>query len=255
MQDRNFDDLAARFRDRIYDTEKGRWRLTLLKEDLAELAKNDPLQIWDAGCGLAQISLWLAKQGHHLTLCDISATLLDEAKSRFHQANCDGQFHQQPAQSLANALPEFDMVINHAVLEWLADPVAGLEVIAKKVRPEGYLSLMFYNRNAMVYQNVLRGGWRLQSIIDDRYIGKGNRLSPPHPLYPHEVQAKLQAQGFEIIKHTGIRVFSDYLSAESKANSQPAELQQLEAQYCRMPAYRDLGRYVHFLAKKTASPA
>ena len=253
MEDRNFDDLAERFADRIYNTDKGRLRLEILQEDLAGLASGKPLDIWDAGCGLGQISLWLAQQQHRLTLCDISAKLLNTAKQSFKEAGIDADFYQQPAQSLAAELPKFDLVINHAVLEWLAEPMQGLAAIAGQVKPGGYLSLMFYNRNAMVYQNVLRGSWRLQAIIDDRYIGVGNRLSPPNPLFPHVVTAWLRDNGFEIDCHSGIHVFSDYLAAGARAGTDKQQLYELEKQYCRLPAYRDLGRYVHLLTKKSAS--
>lgn len=253
MEDRNFDDLAERFSDRIYNTEKGRLRLAILKEDLAPIAAAKSLNIWDAGCGLGQISLWLAQHGHQLTLCDISEKLLSQARTDFAAAGLPADFHHQAAQQLANELPEFDLVVNHAVLEWLAQPMAGLQIIASKVKAEGYLSLMFYNRNAMVYQNVLRGGWRLPAIINDRYIGAGNRLSPPHPLFPHVVCEWLLENNFNILCHSGIRVFSDYLPASARAETDENDLYQLEKQYCRLPAYRDLGRYVHLLAKKSAS--
>lgn len=253
MEDRNFDDLVERFSDRIYNTEKGRLRLEILKEDLAQIAASQSLNIWDAGCGLGQISMWLAQQGHQLTLCDISEKLLRQARSDFADAGLQADFHHKAAQQLANELPEFDLVINHAVLEWLAEPIAGLQIIASKVKSEGYLSLMFYNRNAMVYQNVLRGGWRLPAIINDRYIGAGNRLSPPHPLFPHLVCEWLESNSFNIICHSGIRVFSDYLPASARAETDVNDLYQLEKQYCRLPAYRDLGRYVHLFAKKSAS--
>ncbi|MDD5580489.1 MAG: hypothetical protein PHY16_14575 [Methylobacter sp.] len=72
-QDRNFDNLIDKFEQRVYDTFKGGWRLKLLKEDLDIFYKaSEPLTVWDAGCGFAQISRWLAEQGHHLTLCDLS---------------------------------------------------------------------------------------------------------------------------------------------------------------------------------------
>lgn len=253
MEDRNFDDLADRFSEKIYNTDKGRLRLEILKEDLAELANQTNLSIWDAGCGLGQMSLWLAQQGHQLTLCDISEKLLASAKQQFHEANLSADFYNQSAQTLAPELPAFDLVINHAVLEWLADPMQGLQVLTDKVKPGGHLSLMFYNRNAMVYQNVLRGGWRLPAIIDDRYIGEGNRLSPPHPLFPHAVTSWLLENNFEIVCYSGIRVFSDYLSRSAREASDADQLYQLEKQYCRLPTYRDLGRYVHLLTKKSAS--
>lgn len=88
-QDRNFDDLIDRFETRIYDTVKGSWRLQLLQQDLHRFEQSPPLSVWDAGCGQGQISLWLARQGHHLTLCDLSSKMLDKAQDNFKQAGCD----------------------------------------------------------------------------------------------------------------------------------------------------------------------
>lgn len=249
-QDRNFDDLIDRFETRIYDTVKGDWRLTLLQEDLQRFSQLPPMDIWDAGCGQGQISLWLAGFGHHLTLCDLSSRMLQKASENFERAGINARFHHQSAQSLAVQLPQFDLVLCHAVLEWLADPIPSLLAIADKVRPGAYLSLLFYNRNAMVYSNVLKGGWRLKPILDDSYIGKGNKLTPPNPQYPHELIATMQHAGFSVETHTGIRVFNDYLSHQARDNSDEAELFALEKRFCRLPTYRDMGRYVHLLLKK-----
>lgn len=249
-QDRNFDDLFDRFDARIYDTVKGDWRLKLLQEDLATITSNTPLTVWDAGCGQAQISLWLAQQGHDLTLCDVSAKMLNFARQQFAQAGHEAIFHHLPAQQLARQLPAFDLVLFHAVIEWLADPMAGLLGVAEKVRPGGYLSLLFYNRNAMVYRNVLRGGWRLKPIISDEYMGKGNKLSPPNPQYPHELIQSMQELGFDVIQHTGIRVFYDYLTDDVRRNTDIDELLTLEQRYCRQSPYQDMGRYVHLLLQK-----
>lgn len=249
-QDRNFDDLIDRFEDRIYDTVKGSWRLQLLQQDLAPLLKAGTLKIWDAGCGQAQISLWLAKQGHQLTLCDLSSRMLEKAQENFAAAGINANFHHQSAQSLAIQLPQFDLVLCHAVVEWLAEPLQSLQTIMDKVRPGGHLSLLFYNRNAMVYKNVLKGGWRLKPILDDSYIGKGNKLSPPNPQYPHELIAFVEQQGFNVETQTGIRVFNDYLSSQAHDISDEAELFELEQRYCRLPTYRDMGRYVHLLLQR-----
>lgn len=251
-QDRNFDDLIDRFESRIYDTVKGSWRLQLLQEDLQPFADGSPIEIWDAGCGQGQISLWLAGFGHQLTLCDLSSKMLDKARANFASAGLDASFHHQSAQSLAIQLGDFDLVLCHAVLEWLADPLVSIEAISDKVRPGGYLSLLFYNRNAMVYGNVLRGGWRLKPILEDSYLGKGHKLTPPNPQYPHELIAAMQSLGFELRAHTGIRVFHDYMSKEARENSDMDVLFELEKRYCRLPAYRDMGRYVHLLWQKTS---
>lgn len=250
QQDRNFDDLAERFNARIYDTGKGQLRLEILKQDLQQFTEAKPLTIWDAGCGAGQMSLWLAGFGHQLTLCDISEKLLSQARQEFAQARLEASFHHASIQQLAPQLPVFDLVICHAVVEWLATPLETLKQVMDRVKPGGYLSLMFYNRNAMVYKNIIRGGWRLEPILNDRYIGVGNKLSPPNPQYPFELIQFLQNNDFEIKQQSGIRVFSDYLNSETRRQTNEQELLALELQYCRMPTYRDMGRYVHLLTEK-----
>ena len=250
-QDRNFDDLVERFENRVYDTGKGNWRLRLLMQDLDGISDNKScLSVWDAGCGFAQISQWLAEKGHSLTVCDLSEKMLARAKAGFSSSGLSADFHHASIQQLAPLLPDFDLVLFHAVIEWLADPLAGLAIVMNKVKPGGYLSLLFYNRNAMVYSNVLKGQWRLKPILEDTYLGKGNRLTPPNPQYPHEIEQHLMDHGFEIQAHTGIRVFHDYINNETMDMTDTGELFALEERYCRMPVYRDMGRYVHLLARK-----
>ena len=88
-QDKNFDDLIANFRQRIYDSEKGSWRLRILSEDIEPILSGQPMQVFDAGCGLGQFGLWLAQQGHSLSLCDLSSKMLEEAKKSFSENGCE----------------------------------------------------------------------------------------------------------------------------------------------------------------------
>ncbi|MDD1612146.1 MAG: methyltransferase domain-containing protein [Methylococcaceae bacterium] len=251
-QDKNFDQLIERFEKKVYATAKGDWRLKLLQEDLDAFYRlSKPLTVWDAGCGFAQISLGLAENGHRLTLCDLSEKMLARAEQQFRSQGLHAEFHHQAAQALAPRLPRFDLVLCHAVLEWLAEPVPTLQIIADRVKPGGTLSLLFYNRNAMVYTNALKGGWRLRHLLNNSYLGKGDKLTPPNPQYPHEIIECLEQWGFSITVHTGIRVFHDYLARETLAQSDQSELFELEYRYCRMPTYRDMGRYVHLLAQRT----
>lgn len=250
QNDQNFDGLAERFLARVYGTHKGNWRLTLLQEDLQHLRNGHQLDVWDAGCGDGRIAAWFAEKDHQLTLCDISSVLLDKARLRFAEKQLTADFHQQPAQTLAETLPDFDLIISHAVLEWLATPQQSLLKLLPKVRPGGWLSLMFFNRNALVYSNALRGGWRLEPILNDSYIGVGRKLTPPNPQYPHEIVDLLEQQGFHVETQTGIRVFADYLSDEARERSDDQTLFSLEARYCRQPGYRDMGRYIHLLARR-----
>jgi S-adenosylmethionine-dependent methyltransferase len=257
QNDRNFDRLVDKFAEKVYGTVKGDWRLKLLKEDLAPFydAKT-PLNIWDAGCGLGQISLWLANAPaeHRLTLCDLSKNMLNRTQQTFEetlQVPRDIQFIHGAAQEVAPNLEPMDLVLFHAVLEWLAQPKETLKTVADKVKPGGHLSLLFYNRNALVYTNVLKGEWRWKHLLDESYIGKGKKLTPPNPQYPEVVIKWLEEWGFTIEAHTGIRVFYDYLTQEVLEKSNLDELLELEYRHCRQPTYRNMGRYIHLVARKS----
>lgn len=251
-KDRNFDKLVDKFEKKVYSTVKGEWRLKLVKEDLAPLQQAEPLQIWDAGCGFAQISQWLVESGHQAVLCDLSHQMLLRAKGNFSQAGLQAEFIEGAAQDVAQQLGDFDLVIFHAVLEWLAQPQETLRTVVNKVKPGGYLSLLFYNRNSVVIRNTLRGGWRLPYLLSDEYLGKGKKLTPPNPQIPEVVCDWLKSWDFEIEVHTGIRVFHDYMTHEVLAQSDMEELLKLEYRYCREPTYRNMARYIHLLARRKA---
>lgn len=60
----------------------------------------------------------------------------------------------------------------------------------------------------------------------------------------------LAEHGYEIKVQTGIRVFHDYMNKTALEDTDVDELLQVEYHYCREPVYRDMGRYIHILAKK-----
>ena len=253
--DQNFDPLIDKFKDRIYSGFKGEWRLKLLKEDLASLHQSEPLDIWDAGCGLGQLALWFAQNEHRLQCCDISYKMLAEAKQIFNQAGIKAQFTHCSAQTMAEKIEQQDLILFHAVLEWLANPIETLEIVSERVKLNGHLSLLFFNYHSFVYRNTLRGGWRIPFVIDkSAWYGKGKKLTPPYPQKPEEIVQWLESNDYDIQVHTGIRVFHDYMTKEVLEESDIDELIKLEYEYCRHDVYKNMGRYIHILAQKKDKP-
>ncbi len=248
--DYNFDGFVEKFEKSIYGSFKGEWRLKLLKEDLQHLHDGSQLDVWDAGCGLGQMALWFAEAGHRLTCNDISFKMLEKAQTHFAEAGCMADFHKAPAQEVAASLPLQDLVLYHAVIEWTAKPLETLGVVAGRVKPGGHLSLLFFNQHSLIYRNVMQGSWRLGTILQNRWYGRGKRLTPPHPQAPETLIAWLGANGFDIDVQTGIRVFYDYMGKEALQNTNFDELMEVEYRYCRRPTFRNMGRYIHILAKK-----
>ncbi|MCX8659579.1 methyltransferase domain-containing protein [Gilliamella sp. B2772] len=250
VNDRNFDDISHIFAKNIYGTTKGKIREAIVWQELENiLAKYPkPINILDAGGGQGQIACRLAKLGHNITVCDISKQMLDLASHQAQQENLTLNFIHCSIQNLDKFIDQpFDLVICHAVLEWVADPVQIIQSLKRHLKKEGYLSLMFYNYHGLLFKTVTLGNFGYtQSGLAKR---KKKTLSPDYPRDPNQVYQWLIEQSFEITNKTGIRVFHDYLTNKSKAETHFDQLLEIEKQYCQSEPYINLARYILVTAK------
>lgn len=257
-QDINFDALADRFERNIYGGIKGAIRLAVLTQDLKaalpQLGSQHALQVLDAGGGLGQFSRQLAQQGQRVTLCDISATLLERAQAG---AALDSVAHliewrHQSIQQLAATDPgRYDVVLCHAVLEWTADPASVVASLLRLMAPRGYLSLMFYNHNALIYRNLLRGNFRKLAALEAGHIDRvGETLTPISPLQPDTVRDWLAEQHMTVIRESGVRVFYDNMLLSAQQHHTADDIIAQELAYASQEPYRRLGRYYHIIAQR-----
>ncbi|GIU16241.1 tRNA 5-carboxymethoxyuridine methyltransferase [Shewanella colwelliana] len=257
MQDKNFDPLAKKFAKNIYGTPKGEVRAAVVWRDL-NLALthlgDKPLRILDAGGGFGFFSQKLAKMGHQVTLCDISSEMLAIAKTQIkdyehqHQEILDINFIHAPIQALNVAEHgQFDLVLCHAVAEWLSDAEQTLGVLTTLVKPNGLFSLMFYNKEAMRFFNLVSGNF--DYVAAGLKVKKKVGLTPTHPLYIEQVRGWLDNWNMTTITESGVRVIHDYLKQQQPANTSFNQLIEMELCYSQHPAYLPLGRYVHFICQ------
>ncbi|HAG02770.1 MAG TPA: tRNA uridine 5-oxyacetic acid(34) methyltransferase CmoM, partial [Leclercia adecarboxylata] len=135
MRDRNFDDIAEKFARNIYGTTKGRLRQTILWQDLDILLArfgSKKLRVLDAGGGEGQTAIKMAERGHHVILCDLSAEMIARAESAAAEKGVSDnmQFIHCAAQDIAQHLESpVDLILSHAVLEWVGDPQALLQTL------------------------------------------------------------------------------------------------------------------------------
>ncbi len=254
MQDRNFDDLADKFSQNIYGTRKGLVRQAILWDELEALLPSlpaGPLSVLDAGGGVGQISSGLAARGHQVTLCDLSGEMLKLAADHARETGVSHnmQFRQVSAQQVGEHLDTpVDLVLFHAVLEWVADPLAVLQALWQTLKPGGVLSLMFYNAHGLTFRTLTLGNFGyLRANMTKR---KKRTLSPDFPRDPLEVNHWLENCGFEIERRAGIRVFSDYMKPQPGAGKSVEEIIEMERRYCRQEPFLSLGRYIHVTARK-----
>ena len=259
MQDRNFDDLAHRFRDRIYGGLKGAIRLAVLNRDLAPLlsAGDKPLTVVDVGGGQGQFALDLAGAGHRVWITDISEAMLALAEQEITRRGLASRvsLHQVPLQALTRSanIPTADLLLCHAVLEWLAEPAQAIQSLTESMVAGGYLSLTFYNRRALEFRLLQRGSLRqlARNRSSDYWGGHPGSLTPENPLLSESVFDWIAQAGLSVVAHSGIRCFHDFMEPQIRDRLPVSAIVEEELRYSRVDPYRQMARYIHLLCRKS----
>jgi S-adenosylmethionine-dependent methyltransferase len=196
-----------------------------------------------AGTGVMAKHLW--ELGHDLTLVDILKKSLAIAKQQF-----DSSERVNFVQTSLQALPEvesYDLVICHAVLEWLQSPLSALKSLLKPVKRDGLVSLSFFNKDALIFANLLYGNF---DYVAGGLNNKNQvRLNPSNPVQPEEVLHVLDRLGAEIMLSAGVRCFHDYLKHPEQQKTHYQQLLEMELAYADKAPFKWLGKYFHVLFK------
>lgn len=263
--DRNFDDLAHRFKRNVYDRLKGDIRIAVLQRDLQEFMGNQidfdagsqcksssTLNILDAGGGQGQLSLRLAAQGHHVTICDISSEMLSLAQANARELGVESRvrFCHQSIQAFSQENTGcFDLVLCHAVLEWVVEPRPLLAALNTLLKQSGMLSLTYYNVNSIKMKNLLRTNFK--KVLEDDYRGYRGSLTPTFPRESAQVDQWLSELPLDILCESGIRCFHDYILEPEHRLVEPEQQLELELRLSRQEPWRSLARYVHVLSRQS----
>ena len=259
-KDRNFDDLAKKFADNIYGTAKGQIRQVVVWQDieyiLNELNCASPLQVLDAGGGIGQISQKIAALGHQVTLCDLSSEMLTLAEQEIVKNGLVDQYRlvHSPIQDIGDHIEApVDLILFHAVMEWLADPITTLAGLLENVKPGGVISVMFYNYNGLLFKNLICGN--LTHIEQGMPHRKRFKLQPQQGIKPDDVYQCLTEAGFDIMGKTGVRTFHDYMQNYRMGDYSFEQVLDMEQKLCRQEPFLSLGRYIHVYARKPHTEA
>ena len=255
MGDVSFDGIANEFESDIYGSTKGAVRLavlwSVLNEDVPTLAGR-PIRILDAGGGSGHMAVRLAGQGHSVVLCDVSEEMLARAAIRAAEAGVSDaiDIRHLSIQGYANLADDnFDLVLCHAVLEWLDDPKSAVGDLARLVRQEGQVSLMFYNRFASLLKRTLAGDF--EAAVRDYQTGPIRRGwgEGATALDNEVVVSWLRDQGLEVKARAGIRIFHDHVVDKLGGPQALAQLIRLEKAVCRSEPFASLGQHTHLTCR------
>lgn len=161
---------------------------------LARFAAEPPLSVLDAGGGPGRLAAPLAGR-HDVTLCDISAEMLEEAGRRCPPSV---RLVQADARKLPFDDASFDAVLALDLLVHLPDLDAGVRELARVVRPGG--RVIFDTTNAVPWWVLAYPGyvdWRPRRLL--RTLRGGGVLPEWAPTVRHqradEVRAAIAAAG------------------------------------------------------------
>lgn len=249
--DQNFDDIANKFELNIYGSSKGRLRHELFMHHLHRTLDlhSQPLTMLDAGGGTGVMTQAMLALGHSVTLTDISADTLALAKQKFGD-NPQSTIIQQDILSLPQQ--HYDLVICHAVLEWLQNPLPVIDKLISLVKPGGYLSLSFFNQDAQRFSNIFYGNF--DYVEQGMKVKNQVRLSPNNPQKPQLILEHIADTDLNIIHKAGIRCFHDYLKDKNQQLSHYEQIKRLEIQYGDQHPYLWLGKYFMLIGQKSLLP-
>lgn len=248
--------MGLEFENSIYGTTKGLIRSQVIWEDMIEHLpglSDGKLTVLDAGGGSGHLAVKMAAVGNDVLLCDPSEEMLSIAHKASQEASISGDltFLHLAIHDLGSHLQRhFQLVVFHAVLEWLANPEDAIRQLAGFLSPSGHLSLLFYNHNAALFKRASRGQFidalrEVDSPPDPRTDGA-------MPLRERDVRGWLDAAGLEILHRAGIRVFHDHVQ-EALDQRRLEDLLALELRCRTVEPFASLAQHIHLLCRRTGT--
>jgi S-adenosylmethionine-dependent methyltransferase len=246
------------------ETPEGRLRLDLtfanLQEFLLPPQSTTALRALDLGCGTGATAVRLARLGVHVTLLDSSRAMLDIAKRAAQEAGVTEKIavkHGDVGQ-VATLFPAefFDLILCHNLLEYVDDPDAVLSAAAFVMRnSSAILSVLVRNQAGEVLKSAIQAGdlasaersltaeWGEESL----YGGEVRLFTPDN------LRAMLKVASLEVIAERGVRVISDYLPPRISRSAEYERIFDLERKLGARPEFGAVGRYTHYLARRTSA--
>ncbi|MTJ11436.1 class I SAM-dependent methyltransferase [Anabaena sp. UHCC 0187] len=135
----------------------------------ARKPQKQDIRILDAGCGSGVGTEYLVHLNPQAQVVgiDLSAGTLEVAKKRCQSSGADRvEFHHLSIYDVEQIPGEFDLINCVGVLHHLPDPIRGIEALAKKLAPGGFMHIFVYGE---------LGRWEIQLMQKAIALLQGNK--------------------------------------------------------------------------------
>jgi S-adenosylmethionine-dependent methyltransferase len=253
-----FDEKLAAWRE-WQQAPWGRLRYAIVGHVLTRhlaVSGNQRLRIVDVGGGDGTEAIRLAELGHHVTLIDYSAGMLDVARATAAERGVSDRLTcvEAPADKFVDLVPNpFDVALCHFVIGYVDDPVAVLRQIAEVLAPTGWLSVIGANPTSDVLKKVVRER-DFEGAIAMLDATKAHSV-----IFDHAVTRIGHADADQMLVRAGLRQHARYgghcimnLIADDSIKHDPvayAKIEKLELAVCDRSPYRDIGGFWQLIAR------
>ncbi len=222
----------------------------------AHLHDLPPRRVLDIGCGQGTQALMLARRGHTVTGLDSSAQLLRDFRAALDAEAAEVRDRVRLLQGDAEQIADlfepssFDAVLCHGVLMYFQDPGPLLDGIAQIVAPDGLVSLLVRNGDALAMRPGLLGDW---TGVEQAFGGHSylNRIGvPARADRLDDLTAALAERRMPVSHWYGVRVFTDTVASDATLPEQATleAVLRFEERAGRTDPYRHVAALLHLIA-------
>ena len=118
-----------------------------------------------------------------------------------------------------------------------------MEQLGKLVKPGGWFSVLFYNKQSLIWRHLMMGNFVYTNNSGARLQGNGKTLTPDNPQIPETVENWLAKRVFEIKPERVFGPFYDNMRPHDRERSRFEDILEAESLYGRLkplPGYGPL---------------
>ncbi|MFI7436781.1 methyltransferase domain-containing protein [Micromonospora haikouensis] len=252
-----FDERLAQFQQ-WQKTPWGRLRYSVVEANVARHLGDRPMRVLDVAGGNGRDAVPIAARGHHVTVLDSAPVSLamaqrlaaDEGVAERIEIR-EGDAHDVPE---IFAGQEFDLLLCHNLLQYVADPAVVIRGLVKVLKPGGSLSVVGPNAYAVPLEAAVR------ELDLDAALRAVTARTKQVPVYGRDVAvltadqigADLRDSGLEIVGHYGVINICNVI-ADNDVKSDPeffARLEKLELALADRMPYPLTARNFHLVGQR-----